>query len=191
MKILPASSGIQELNDLTRQQQVDLLTQLDAELDVPNDGVDYLLIDTAPGISANVMDLNAAAHERIVVVSPEPTSITDAYALMKVLSLKYPGKGCKLLVNRVSRAQEGREVFRQMRLVTERFLDINIEYLGAILEDGKALKAVKNQKLVSELYPETEASRGFRELAREVSATSAANSPQNGSLFFMGHLVPE
>ncbi len=184
MKILPASSGIQELTHLTRNQKINILTQLDELIDC----VDILLIDTAAGISSNVMDFNATAQEIVVVVSPEPTSITDAYALMKVLSLKYSEKVCKLLVNRTIQPEEGREVFRQLHLVTDRFLDLDIEYLGCVLNDDKVTRGVKNQKIVSELFPETEASRCFRELARKISATAPVNMPSGGGNLFMRHL---
>jgi flagellar biosynthesis protein FlhG len=185
MKILPASSGIQELTHLTREQKIQILSQLDLLVD----SVDILFIDTAAGISSNVMDFNATAQEIIVVVSPEPTSITDAYALMKVLSLKYSEKVCKLLVNMTRRPEEGREVFRQLHLVTDRFLDMDIEYLGCILHDEKVTRGVKNQKIVSELYPDTQASRCFRDLARKISAMPPLNPPRNGSNLFWQHLV--
>jgi flagellar biosynthesis protein FlhG len=184
MKILPASSGIQELTQLTRSQKVNILTQLDELIDC----VDIFLIDTAAGISSNVMDFNATAQEIVVVVSPEPTSITDAYALMKVLSLKYSEKVCKLLVNRTTRPEEGREVFRQLHLVTDRFLDINIEYLGCILNDENVTKGVKSQKMVSELFPDSEASRCFREIARKINAMAPVNLPEGGSNLFLRHL---
>ena len=187
MKILPASSGIQELTHLTRKQKINILTQLDQLID----SVDVLFIDTAAGISSNVMDFNATAQEIVVVVSPEPTSITDAYALMKVLSLKYCEKICKLLVNKTTRPEEGREVFRQLHLVTDRFLDINIEYLGCILEDEKVTRGVKSQKIVSELFPDTQASRCFRDLARKISAMPPAILPKDGSNLFLRHLGSE
>jgi len=184
MKILPASSGIQELTNLTRKQKINILTQLDRLID----SVDVFLIDTAAGISSNVMDFNATAQEIVVVVSPEPTSITDAYALMKVLSLKYSEKVCKLLVNMTTRPEEGREVFRQLHLVTDRFLDINIEYLGCILKDEKVTRGVKSQKIVSELFPDTQASRCFKDLARKISAMAPVNSPKDGGNLFLRHL---
>jgi flagellar biosynthesis protein FlhG len=187
MKILPASSGIQELTNLTRKQKIHVLTQLDHLID----SVDILFIDTAAGISSNVMDFNATAQEIVVVVSPDPTSITDAYALMKVLSLKYSEKVCKLLVNKTSRPEEGREVFRQLQLVIDRFLDINIEYLGCILKDDKVTRGVKSQKIVSELFPETQASRCFRALARKISATPPVNLPKDGSNLFLRHLCSD
>ena len=185
MKILPASSGIQELTQLNKDQKIQILTQLDLLID----SVDILFIDTAAGISSNVMDFNATAQEVVVVVSPEPTSITDAYALMKVLSLKYSGKACKLIVNMVKRPEEGREVFRQLRLVTDRFLDISIEYLGYVLFDDKVTKGVKNQKIVSELFPDTEVSRCFRDISRKVSSMSPLNVPKGNSHLFWRHLI--
>lgn len=185
MKILPASSGIQELTNLSRDQKIQILTQLDHLID----SVDILFIDTAAGISSNVMDFNATAQEVVVVVSPEPTSITDAYALMKVLSLKYSGKACKLMVNMVKRPEEGREVFRQLKLVTSRFLDITIEYLGCILFDGNFTKGVKSQKIVTELYPDTKASRCFKDISRKIINMPPGNIPECGSNLFWGHLV--
>ena len=185
MKILPASSGIQELTNLNKDQKIQILRQLDLLVD----SVDVLFIDTAAGISSNVMDFNATAQEVVVVVSPEPTSITDAYALMKVLSLKYSGKACKLMVNMVSRPEEGREVFRQLQIVTDRFLDITIEYLGYVLFDGKVTKGVKTQKIVSELYPDTPASRCFADISRKIANMSPLNLPKGGSNLFWRHLV--
>ena len=187
MKILPASSGIQELTQLTRDQKIQVLTQLDPLID----SVDILLIDTAAGISQNVMDFNATAQEIVVVVSPEPTSITDAYALMKVLSLKYSESVCKLLVNMTTRPEEGREVYRQLHLVTDRFLDISIDYLGCILHDPKVTKGIKNQRIVSELYPDTYASKCFKDLARKISNTPPMHHPKSGSNLFWRHLVQD
>ena len=185
MKILPASSGIQELTSLTKDQKVQILKQLDSLID----NVDVLFIDTAAGISSNVMDFNATAQEVIVVVSPEPTSITDAYALMKVLSLKYSGKTCKLIVNMVRRPEEGREVFRQLQLVTDRFLDIKIEYLGYVMFDEKVTRGVKSQRIVSEIYPNSEASRCFKDISRKVSNMSPLKIPKGDSHLFWNHLV--
>ena len=185
MNILPASSGIQELTNLNKDQKIEVLTQLDLLID----SVDVLFIDTAAGISSNVMDFNATAQEVVVVVSPEPTSITDAYALMKVLSLKYSGKACKLIVNMVRRPEEGREVFRQLQIVTDRFLDITIEYLGYVLFDGKVTKGVKTQKIVSELYPDTPASRCFADISRKIANMSPLNLPKGNSNLFWRHLV--
>jgi flagellar biosynthesis protein FlhG len=173
VKIIPASSGIQELTELSKRQRLQILN----ELNLLTDSVEILLVDTAAGISANVTYFNTTAQEIIVVVSPEPTSITDAYALMKVLSLKYSAKYFKLLVNLAPSMQEAYEIFRQLNLVTDRFLDISIEYFGHILFDDKVPKCVKRQKIVSEVYPDTKASRCFAALAKKLSCPSAPQSP--------------
>ena len=185
MLILPASSGIQELTQLTQSQKIQILRELDQVID----SVDLLLIDTAAGISSNVMDFNVTAHEIIVVVSPEPTSITDAYALMKVLSLKYAEKCCKVIVNLAGSSQQGREVFRQLNLVAERFLDMTIDYLGSVLFDANITKGVKQQKLVSDLYPETRASKCFSDLARKIFHSPSTHVPKGNSNFFWHHLI--
>lgn len=185
LKILPASSGIQELTQLSTDQKLMILSELDSLVE----NVDILLIDTAAGISSNVMDFNVSAHEIIVVVSPEPTSITDAYALMKVLSLRYAEKCCKLLVNMVSSEQEGLEVYRQLELVTHRFLDIEIEYQGCVLYDEKVTKGIKRQKLISELFPGAKASRCFVDLAKKISEAAPASRPKGNTNFFWHHLM--
>lgn len=185
MQILPASSGIQELTSLSHDQKIKLLTEIDELID----SVDILFIDTAAGISSNVMDFSVTAHEIIVVVSPEPTSITDAYALMKVLSLKYSEKCCYLLTNLVVNAQEGREVFRQLNLVTNKFLDINVDYLGSVVFDENVTTCIKNQKIVCELYPETEASRCYSELAKRIANRKPKKLPKGNTNLFWHHLV--
>ena len=183
--ILPASSGIQELTQLSQNQKIQILRELDQVID----SVDILLIDTAAGISSNVMDFNVTAHEIIVVVSPEPTSITDAYALMKVLSLKYAEKCCKVIVNLAGTSQQGREVFRQLNLVAERFLEMTIDYLGSVLFDANITRGVKQQRLVSDLYPDTRASQCFSDLARKIFYNPSTHVPKGNSNFFWHHLI--
>ena len=179
MKILPASSGIQELTSLTFEQKVRVLTQLDLLVD----SVDILLIDTAAGISTNVMDFNVTAQEIMVVVSPEPTSLTDAYALMKVLSLKYAEKNCKLLVNQAADVQEALEIYRQLDTV-----DISIEYIGCVLYDDKVPRGVRRQKIVTDLFPGCRASRCFSALAKRIASLPASKLPVGDSNFFWDHL---
>jgi flagellar biosynthesis protein FlhG len=187
MRILPASSGIQELTHLSREQKIDVLAQLDGVLA----DVDVFLIDSAAGISANVLDFSVTAHEIFVVVTPEPTSITDAYALMKVLSLKYTGRHCKLLVNMVSSEQEGREIHRQLNLVAEKFLGITVEYFGSIPYDERLTTCVKRQKVMTEFFPEADTSRCLRQLARKMAALTITQFPQDGATFFRNHILQD
>jgi len=164
MMILPASSGVQELSDLSPQQKLNLLTELD-KLDYP---FDIMLIDTAAGISGNVMYFNTAAQDIIVIASPEPTSITDAYAMMKVLHKKYGEDHFKLLVNMAGDPGEGDEVYRKLSTAADRFLNISIDYSGCILQDKHVGKSVMEQRSVLDIYPASEASRCFIALAKVV-----------------------
>jgi flagellar biosynthesis protein FlhG len=185
IEILPASSGIQELTKLTKEQSIRFLTELDILLD----SFDILLIDTAAGISSNVMYFNSTAQEVIVIVSPEPTSITDAYALMKVLSLKYSQKYFKLVVNQASSKEEALEVYRQLNLVAERFLDISIEYMGHVIHDVNIAKSVRQQKIVCEIYPDTIASKCFNSLAIKIEKSGTTKIPKGDTNFLWKHFL--
>jgi flagellar biosynthesis protein FlhG len=185
IKILPASSGIQEMANLSKVQTADLLSELYAVIDP----IDILLIDTAAGISSNVMYFNAIAQEVLVAVSPEPTSITDAYALMKILSMRYGVKQFKLVVNMVSDIQEAHEVYRQLKLVAERFLDIAIEYIGHVSYDKNVTRGVRQQKAVCDLYPDTQASRCFNSLAVKLCQSPLAGSPPKNTRLFWQELI--
>jgi len=164
MQILPAASGIQELTRLTPEQKRQVLTELDRLVEP----IDVLLIDTAAGISSNVLYFNVAAQEILVVVCPEPASITDAYALMKVLSLNHAQKKYCLLVNQAQSAEEGQDVFRQLSMVTDKFLHISMEYMGYVLSDTNLTRSVRRQRVASELFPQSEASQCFTALARRI-----------------------
>ncbi len=180
MKILPASSGIHELTNLSEGQQQKIMSELDLLIEP----VDILLIDTAAGISSNVIYFNLSAHEIMVVASPEPTSITDAYALMKVLSLKYSATHFKLLINSASSVDEADDIFRQLQLVSDRFLDISIEYMGYVICDKQVVRSVKQQKIVCEKYPAAAVSKCFMELAQKICESPPASLLAGVNKFF-------
>lgn len=170
IKIIPAASGIQEMTRLTRRQIVQVLSELDFLMDP----VDILLIDTAAGISTNVMYFNSISQEIIVVATPEPTSITDAYALMKILALKYATTHFRLLINLVASEQEAARVYRQLRLVTDRFLNISLDYLGCVLRDTHVTRSVRQQRAVCDIFPEAPASVCFGRLAEQIAQDLSA-----------------
>jgi flagellar biosynthesis protein FlhG len=186
MQILPAASGIRQLTRLTPGQKEQILIALDRLIEP----LDVLLIDTAAGLSSNVLYFNVAAQEILVVVCPEPASITDAYALMKVLSLNHAQKKFCLLVNQAQSSAEGQDVFRQLSMVTDKFLKISLEYMGCILSDRNLIRSVRRQRVTSELFPQTEASRGFESLARKICSRSPVSASQ-GSNFFWQELLAE
>lgn len=171
LQILPASSGIQELTSLSSEERYLVFSQLESFIR----DFDIMLIDTAAGISSNVLYFNINADEIIVVATPEPTSITDAYALMKVLSVKYGTDQFKMVINAAASDQEADDVFRQLNLVAERFLDVTIDYYGGIVLDENLKKGVRQQRVVSELAPLTKASRNFASLARKIANQEVRN----------------
>jgi flagellar biosynthesis protein FlhG len=179
IRILPASSGVQDLTHLTPPQQI-LLQQ---ELDHLASSIDLLLIDTGAGISSNVLFFASAAHEILVVASPEPTSITDAYALMKVLSHRYHETHFRLLVNMARNQREGLDVFRKIGLVADRFLNISIDYVGCIPDDDYVPLSVCRQRPVIELYPQGPASLAFQRLAGIVERWPVTRAPKGGVQF--------
>ncbi|HTZ41202.1 MAG TPA: MinD/ParA family protein [Syntrophales bacterium] len=185
MKILPATSGIQEMADLSRGEKLALLDELDGL----GTELDFLLIDTAAGIAGNVIYFNVAAREIIVVVSPEPTSITDAYALIKILYSNYGEKRFMLLVNMVKHSSEAREVFQKLSNATSHFLNLTIEYLGYVLEDEKVPESVRRQKAFAEIYPESRASKCLQSIARKLCKLPSEFSDAGSLKFFWKSIV--
>jgi flagellar biosynthesis protein FlhG len=164
ISVLPASSGVPHLTALTESQQLviqEQLEQLAGEMDV-------LLIDTGAGISPSVTFFASAADETLVVVSPEPTSLTDAYALIKVLARQYREHRFKILVNQAKSPREASEVFGKLDVAVDRFLHVAIELVGAIPYDDYVRMAVMRQKAVLELFPDAPASQAFRKLAQQI-----------------------
>ena len=178
--ILPASSGVHELTDLGAEERIALASHLESL----GEGFDILIIDTGAGISNNVLFFNSSAQEIVVVVTPEPTSITDAYALMKVMFQRHGERRFRLLVNSVKTRKEGVEVYRKISLAAERFLNISVEYLGSVLLDENVSRSVIRQKAVMELYPQTKASQCYQEIAREICELPVQSGLKGGMQFF-------
>jgi flagellar biosynthesis protein FlhG len=167
--LIPACSGQQELTALAPEQWQRLaagLTALDEDLD-------FLVIDTASGIADNVVATLLASDRILIVTSPEPTAIVDAYALVKVLSLSGPGTDIGLLVNGARDAAEGALVFRQLEVAVHRFLNRRVRSYGFIAHDPAVRRAVCVQQPVVCEHPASPASQGFRMLARQVAGLAS------------------
>ena len=180
VSIIPASSGVQELTHLTEGQKIHLLNEFDSL----NSRFDILLIDTGAGVSSNVIYFNMAAEERIIVVTPEPTSVTDAYALIKILFNQHGVKKFSLLMNMVSGEKEAKSVYDNLTKVVARFMrGISIDYAGYIPRDPFLQKAVTRRKPVLTAYPNAESSRGFHRMARTLIDQSS-RTPSDGNIKF-------
>jgi flagellar biosynthesis protein FlhG len=186
MSIMPASSGVLDLVDLNENQKLFLL----AEVERIAERIDVLLIDTGAGIASNVLYFNTAAQEAVVVATPEPTSMTDAYALIKVLSTRCHKKHFLLLINQAGDAREARDVFEKISRVADRFLEsLSIDYLGFIPYDEKLPSAVKHQRPVLEIYPTASSSRRFMALAKTISERPLRPKDQGSIQFFWKQLL--
>lgn len=180
VSIIPASSGVQELSNLTEGHKINLLN----EFDLLNNMYDILLIDTSAGISSNVIYFNLAAQERIVVVTPEPTSITDAYALIKVMFMHHGTNKFIILMNMVRSEQESVAVYKHLSRVVEKFMgSISLDYAGYIPYDKHLNESVNKREPVTCCYPQSSSSQSFKKLA-EFLLERTDGRDQDGSIQF-------
>lgn len=181
IRILPASSGIMEMGNLNEEQKMFFLSEI-TEL---GDHLDFLLIDTAAGLNSNVIYFTLAARERIIILTPEPTSLTDAYAMIKVLSSKHDIKGFRILVNSVNSKKEALTVYQQLTKVSDRFLGtISLDYLGYLPRDSHLSRAVRAQQLVTATKPDAPVSRMYSELAMKIVTEKPAPQIDGNIQFF-------
>jgi flagellar biosynthesis protein FlhG len=155
VRLIPASSGIFQMTQLSMSEKTVLMERLESS----NLNFDILLIDTGAGINSDMAYLNAAATEVLVVATPEPTSIADAYALMKVMSQDYHIQRFRLIVNMVESPKDALAVYNNLLNVSDRFLNINIEYIGHIFRDPKVSQAVIARKVLCDGWPESAAAK--------------------------------
>jgi flagellar biosynthesis protein FlhG len=184
--VMPASSGVQQLTHLTDEQKLvflEILDGLEAEIDI-------LLIDTGAGISDSVLYFNVAAQEKIVVVTSEPTSLTDAYALIKVLYTRHGERHFKILTNNVKDDHAGKNIFTQISKVADQFLDgLSLDYLGNIPSDPNVPRSVIQQRPLLEAFPQSPASKAFTNLASRLDKTLPSQFNQGNIQFFWKRLL--
>ena len=185
IRLVPASSGFEDMTNLGAAERLHLLEQVDA-LD---EDFDVLLVDTAAGLSSNVTFFTTAAQETLVVVTPEPTSLTDAYALIKVLSTRYAEQEFGILVNMAHTDEEADRTFAHLSRVASRFLDVSLRYMGHVPYDRELPEAVRRQQAVLDLAPGCSASRAFDALADRVLAVPPQPRAKGGLQFFFRRLI--
>lgn len=164
IRMIPASSGIQELTRMDAGAELRLIQGLQRV----SETTDWLLIDTAAGIHDSVVKLLLAAQEVLIVTTPEPTSLVDAYAMVKIVHQRDPGKPLWVLVNNAQNDLEAEETIEQLQAAVHRFLGREVHSLGLIPSDENILRSVRDQKGVLELYPNSPSSIAFRRLAEQL-----------------------
>lgn len=166
LMVIPASSGKKKMAELTRSENAGIVNAF-SDFKRP---VDVLLVDTGAGIADSVLTLSAASQEIIVVVTNDPASITDAYALIKVLSREHGVNRVQVLANQVANLGEAREMFAGLERVCEKFLNVTLCFLGAIPYDEWLKASIRKQRAVVELYPSAPSSIAFQALAKRTEA---------------------
>lgn len=165
ISFISGGSGIQELASMNREQVMYLTSRLIA-LDK---FADVIIVDTGAGISDSVLEFVLASTEVLLVATPEPTSITDAYALLKALNRKEEfvkeDTSIKMISNRVTSVAEGQSLYEKMSVVSDKFLNIPITYLGSVPMDEQISKAVMRQKPVSVINPEAPSAKAIKHIA--------------------------
>ncbi|MEJ2689259.1 MAG: P-loop NTPase [Deltaproteobacteria bacterium] len=166
--VLPASSGVPAMADLTAFEQ----NELTSALEKLSRRFDAVIVDAAAGIGQSVLRFNEWCAISCLIVTPDPTSLTDAYALIKVLAARLPARRFHLLINNVKSRREGEEVYLHLQRVLHKFLHKETECLGILPQDQAAVKAIRQRKPVFKLAPETAISKAFAEIAATFMASN-------------------
>jgi len=183
IKIIAGASGFHQLANLDAKQRTDFIESV-AELDSD----DYMIIDTGAGVSQNVLAFVLAADEVIVVTTPEPTAITDAYGIIKSIAAQAPDKSIKLIVNRVQSVAEGRRVSQRVINIAGQFLNVKVENLGFVFDDIAVPKSVRNQKPFIVSYPKSKASVCVSIIADRIINKETENGKASGLPGFFKNL---
>lgn len=185
IKIVPAASGTERMADLLPSEHAGLIQSF-SEL---QDDLDVLLIDTAAGISNSVISFTRAAQEVVVVVCDEPTSITDAYAVFKLLSREYGLYRFRVIANMVRTSQEGHDLFNKLSRVTDRFLDVALDFMGSIPFDENLRKSVQRQRAVVDLSPRSKSAVAINNIVQKVDKWPTPASAGGHLEFFVERLI--
>lgn len=179
--ILPASSGITEMLELDTGQKLELLEAMD----FLEEQLDYLIVDTGAGISDSVLYFNLAVQEKLLVLTPDPTSLTDAYALVKVLNQQHGIDRFKVLVNMAPTREAARDVFVKLYRACDQFLSgISLDMVGTVPFDPAVKQAVIRQEPFCHLYAESEAAKGLMASAENVLTWEPAAGLDGNIKFF-------
>jgi flagellar biosynthesis protein FlhG len=185
VRIVPAASGNASMIDVPPASQAAIIQAFSMLADQP----DVLVVDTATGISDSVIRFVSAAHQAIIVVCDEPASLTDAYALIKVLSSNYGISHFEIVTNQSRRRGEGQRLFEKLRRVADQYLDVVLRHLGDIPHDDWLRRAVQEQRSVVDAYPNSEAGKAFAQIARAVSKPSPDREVSGNIQFFLERLL--
>ena len=180
--LLPAGSGVQALTHLTDEQKFTFVQTLDPIEDM----FDVVLIDCGAGIGENVLFFVGASQEAILVVSPEPTSLVDAYATVKVLSQQAGVRTFNVIINPIVDELAARGIFQKLTAVTAKFLEARVRHLGYVPRDENLHRAIMAQRPVCEMFPASPSARAINAIAMRLAQDKTAEAqPVDGGLKLM------
>lgn len=185
LTVVPASSGRKRMSELTPAEHAGLVHAF-SDLKRP---LDTMVVDTAAGIADSVIRFSQAAQDIIVVICNDPSSLTDAYALIKVLTREHGVNRFQVLCNRVQNPVEARETFQMLERVTTRFLDVSLSLIAAIPEDEWLARAVRRQRAVVDAYPNSPSAHAYRQLAQRMLTWAPPTGARGHLEFFVERLV--
>ena len=178
VSLIPAGSALSKAQDLEENDKKVFLEKLDTL-----DEYDYILIDTGAGVNKDVLSFIAASEELILITTPEPTSLTDGYSLIKAIDHYKLKTNAKIIVNKAFTREEGEETYHRFDRTVGKFLKINIEYLGCILDDKKLVQSVRQQKPFVVLYPNCDAAKDIENIAMKLIGQEMNRSDGAKGLF--------
>ncbi len=185
IKIIPASSGTRSMADLTPAENAGIIRAF-SELTTP---VDTLLIDTAAGLHDSVVSYVRAAREVILVVCDEPASITDAYAMIKVMNRDFDVQRFHVLANMARSIHQGRELYMKLSRVADMYLDVTLDFIGSVPYDDYLKKAVQKQQCVIETHPRSPSAMALRKIAQKTLNWPTPKTMEGHLEFFIERLI--
>lgn len=172
LRVVPATSGVRRMAELSTAEHAGLIRAFCSY----SDPLDVMIVDTAAGVSESVTLFCAAAQEVLLVVCDEPASLTDAYALVKVLSREYGVRRFRFVASRVASLQQGRDLCDKLVRVADRFLEVRIDFAAAIPEDEYLKRAVRRQAAVIDAYPGSRSALAFKNLQQVADKWDSATA---------------
>lgn len=185
ISIIPAASGVESICNLDEHKKMMLMSGIE-EIGAM---YDYLLIDTRAGISNDVMYFNSASSEIVCVINNEPTSLTDAYAVIKVLASHYGEKRVSVIANNVNSEQDGLQAYHRLSKAVHRFLQVDLTFLGFIPHDTAVTQSVMQQRPVMDLFPSTKASLAIQSIGRKLDEEFWQYRVKGGLQFFFEQIL--
>lgn len=178
INLLPGGSGINYIENLEEKERLAFIEKLTSL-----DEYDYIFIDTGAGINKNVLAFIACSEETIVITTPEPTSLTDAYSLIKATDHFKLTNTANVIVNRAFSIKDGEETYNKLKRAVEKFLTIKVNYLGSISEDRKLVEGVRAQVPFTILHPKCDASKSIERISNKLIGNASVENMGAEGLF--------